>query len=179
MTIGIDLGDRFSQFCVLDGSGAALEEGRLLMSEAAFRQRFGSAPRARIAIEAGTHSPWVSALLAELDHEVVVANPRKLRMIFKSDSKNDRLDAEKLARVARMDPKLLSPIQHREQSTRMDLAVARARDTLVAARTRMVDHVPGSLSRFVCRSARPARFRSASWVRYRRTCAWRWCRSCG
>ena len=75
MTIGIDLGDRFSQFCVLDGSGAALEEGRLLMSEVAFRQRFESAPRARIAIEAGTHSPWVSALLAELDHEVVVVTP--------------------------------------------------------------------------------------------------------
>ena len=151
MTIGIDLGDRFSQFCVLDGSGAALEEGRLLMSEAAFRQRFGSAPRARIAIEAGTHSPWVSALLAELDHEVVVANPRKLRMIFKSDTKNDRLDAEKLARVARMDPKLLSPIQHREQSTRMDLAVARARDTLVAARTRMINHVRGCAKSFAIR----------------------------
>ena len=91
------------------------------------------------------------ALLAALDGEVVVANPRKLRMIFKSDSKNDRLDAEKLARVARMDPKLLSPIQHREQSTRMDLAVARARDTLVAARTRMINHVRGCAKSFATR----------------------------
>jgi hypothetical protein len=118
MTIGIDLGDRFSQLCVLDEAGETIEEARLAMAEKAVRQRFASMPPARIAIEAGTHSPWVCALLKELGHEVVVANPRKLRMIFKSDTKNDRLDAEQLARVARMDPRLLSPIEHRGQGAR-------------------------------------------------------------
>jgi transposase len=151
MTIGIDLGDRFSHFCVLDEAGETIEEGRLAMTEIAFRRRFETAPAARIAIEVGTHSPWVDALLTKLGHEVLVANPRKLRMIFKSDRKNDRLDAEQLARVARLDPKLLSPIAHRERSTRADLAVARARDTAVAARTRMVNHVRGCLKSFAVR----------------------------
>lgn len=151
MTIGIDLGDRFSQICVLDEAGETIEEGRLAMTKSAVRQRFGHAPHARIAIEAGTHSPWVSTLLTELGHEVIVANPRKLRMIFKSDNKNDRLDAEQLARVARMDPRLLSPIVHRSQRTRADLAVGRARDTLVSARTQLVNHVRGCLKSFAIR----------------------------
>jgi transposase len=151
MTIGIDLGDRFGQVCVLDQSGEVIEEGRLAMTKNAVRQRFEHAPRTRIALEAGTHSPWVSALLEELGHEVVVANPRKLRMIFKSDTKNDRVDAEQLARVVRMDPRLLSPIDHRSESARADLAVARARDALVTARTRLVNHVRGSLKSFAVR----------------------------
>ena len=151
MTIGIDLGDRFSQLCVLDEAGDTIEESRLAMTEKAVRQRFESALGARIAIEVGTHSPWVCALLKALGHEVLVANPRKLRMIFKSDNKNDRLDAEQLARVARIDARLLSPIEHRGQSARMDLAVARARDTLVAARTQMVNHVRGCLKSFAIR----------------------------
>jgi len=151
MTIGIDLGDRFSQLCVLDEAGETIEESRLTMTESAVRQRFASMPPVRIAIEAGTHSPWVSALLKDLEHEVLVANPRKLRMIFKNDNKNDRLDAEQLARVARMDPRLLSPIEHRGQSARMDLAVARGRDTLVVARTGMVNHVRGCLKSFAIR----------------------------
>ena len=151
MTIGIDLGDRFGQVCVLDQSGEVIEDGRLAMTKNAVRQRFEHAPRTRIALEAGTHSPWVSALLEELGHEVVVANPRKLRMIFKSDTKNDRVDAEQLARVVRMDPRLLSPIDHRSESARADLAVARARDALVTARTRLVNHVRGSLKSFAIR----------------------------
>lgn len=151
MTIGIDLGDRFGQVCVLDATGEVVEEARLAMTKAAVQQRFEHAVRARIALEAGTHSPWVSALLEEFGHEVVVANPRKLRMIFKSDTKNDRLDAEQLARVARMDPRLLSPIEHRSESARADLAVARARDTLVAARTQMVNHVRGCVKSFAVR----------------------------
>lgn len=153
MTIGIDLGDRFGQVCVLDATGEVVEEARLAMTKAAVQQRFGHAARARIALEAGTHSPWVSALLEELGHEVVVANPRKLRMIFKSDTKNDRLDAEQLARVARMDPRLLSPIEHRSESARADLAVARARDTLVTARTQMVNHVRGCVKVVRCAAA--------------------------
>ena len=123
MTIGIDLGDRFSHICVLDQEGAVIEEGRLKTTPAALRQRFQQCSRSRIAIETGTHSPWVTALLKELKHETIVANPRKLRMIFRSDSKNDRFDAEQLARVARMDPRLLSPIQHRSQKARADLNV--------------------------------------------------------
>ena len=100
------------------------------------RTRFEGLARTRIALEVGGRSAWVSELLGELGHEVLVANARKLRMIFQSDSKNDRLDAEQLARVARMDSKLLYPIEHRNRSARADLAVMRSRDALVAMRTR-------------------------------------------
>ena len=96
----------------------------------------------------GTHSAWVSELLKELGHDVIVANPRKLRMIFQNDSKNDRVDAEQLARVARMDTKLLYPIEHRERSARADLSVMRSRDVLVRTRTRLVNHIHGVLKSF-------------------------------
>jgi len=148
LTIGIDLGDQHSHLCVLDGAGAILEESRLQTKPAAFRQRFAGLPPARIAIEAGTHSPWANALLRELGHEVLVANPRKVRAIYDNDKKCDRVDAEQLARFARVDPKLLSPITHRGMATRADLAVLRSRSALVDSRTQLVNHVRGSIKSF-------------------------------
>jgi transposase len=148
VTIGIDLGDRRSQVCVLDAGGEVVEESRIATTPKALRGRFEGLAPTRIALEVGGHSAWVAELLGELGHEVIVANARKLRMIFQSDSKNDRLDAEQLARVARLDPKLLYPIEHRERSARADLAVMRSRDALVATRTRLVNHVHGVLKSF-------------------------------
>lgn len=145
LTIGIDLGDRYSHYCVLSQEGEVLEEGRLSTKREGFHQRFGSMVACRIALEVGTHSAWVNQLLQEAGHEVLVANPRKLRMIYQADSKHDRLDAQQLARVARMDPQLLSPIVHRSTRYRVDLAVLRARDGLVTARTRLINHVRGCL----------------------------------
>ncbi len=110
-----------------------------------FDQRFGSGRPSRISIEASTHSPWVSSLLKDAGHEVLVANPRKLRMIFQNDSKNDRFDAAQLARVARLDPELLCPIEHRRHQAQIDLALLRARDGLVRMRTRLVIHVRSTL----------------------------------
>jgi transposase len=148
LTIGIDLGDRKSHVCVLDASGEVVEESRIATTPKALRARFEGQAPTRIAHEVGGHSTWVSELLKELGHEVIVANARKLRMIFQSDSKNDRLDAEQLARVARMDPKLLYPIEHRDRSARADLAVMRSRDALVTTRTRLVNHIHGVLKSF-------------------------------
>ncbi len=147
-TIGIDLGDEHSHFCALDDTGEVLEEGRLKTTKAAFGRRFRSAAPMRIAIEASTHSPWVSILLKEAGHEVIVANPRKLRMIFKSDSKNDRFDASQLARVARLDPKLLYPVEHRGHQARIDLGIIKSRDGLVRARTQLVNHVRSIIKSF-------------------------------
>jgi transposase len=118
------------------------------MTPKALRARFEGMAATRIALEVGGHSAWVSELLKELGHEVIVANARKLRMIFQSDSKNDRLDAEQLARVARMDPKLLYPIEHRDRSARADLAILRSRDALITTRTRLVNHIHGVLKSF-------------------------------
>ncbi len=148
MTIGIDLGDRKSHICVLDTTGEVVEESQISTTPKALRARFEGLAPTRIALEVGGHSAWVSELLGELGHEVIVANARKLRMIFQSDSKNDRLDAEQLARVARLDPKLLYPIEHRDRSARADLAVMRSRDALVSTRTRLVNHVHGVLKSF-------------------------------
>jgi transposase len=93
----------------------------------------------RIALEVGTHSPWVSRLLKELGHEVLVANPRKTRLIYQNRGKQDSVDAEALARIARLDPKLLYPVEHRPESVAQDLAVLRARDALVPAESVMTE----------------------------------------
>jgi transposase len=144
-TIGIDLGDKYTHFCVLDKSGSKIEEGRIATTKESFRCKFSCMEPARIAIETGTHSRWVQQILVDTDHEVIVANPRKLRMIYQNDTKNDQLDAEQLARVARMDPRLLRPIRHRGKKVQSDLSLLRSRDILVAMRTRLVNHVRGVL----------------------------------
>lgn len=142
-TVGIDLGDRFSHYCVLNQDGEVIEEGRIPTREAALRRQFEGEPRQRIAMECGTHSPWVSALLKRLGHQVLVANARKLRAISQNESKNDRADAEMLARLAYSDPQLLSPIQHRSVGRQRDLNLIHARDTLVRARTMLINAVRG------------------------------------
>jgi len=143
LTVGIDLGDRSSRYCILDEQGEMLAEGSVATTKKGFAQVFGSKPRSRVALEVGTHSPWVSRYLAELGHEVIVANPRRVRLITESSRKDDRLDAKTLARLARIDPELLSPIRHRSQQAQADLMVIRARALLVEARTMIVNAVRG------------------------------------
>jgi transposase len=133
-TIGIDVSDKYSRVCVLDG-GAVVEEGRVATTGPAFRRRFSTAPPARVAIEAGAHSAWISQLLAEAGHEVFLANPRRLRLIYENDTKSDRVDAEWLASIARLDATLLAPIHHRDSESQAALALLRARDVLVRTRT--------------------------------------------
>lgn len=143
LTVGIDLGDKLSRVCVLDQDGAIIEESSVKTTDGALRQRFAAMPPTRVAIEAGAHSPWVSRLLEECGQEVLVANPRKMRLIYENDRKCDRVDAESLARLARLDPKLLSPIQHRAADTQADLAVIRARAAVVTARTQLINAMRG------------------------------------
>jgi len=145
MTIGLDLGDRYSYFYTLDAAGENIESGRVQTTRSALEKRLGSGEAARVVIEAGTHSPWVSRLLSQRGHEVLVANPRKLALITENESKDDPVDAELLARLGRVEPQLLSPIQHRGERAQADLAVIRARDAVVAARTQLVNHVRGAV----------------------------------
>ena len=100
-------------------------------------------PHNRIALEIGTHSPWISRLLSALGHEVIVANARKVRLIGESRKKDDRLDAQTLARLARIDPELLSPVKHRSAKAQADLTPIRARAGLVRARTALVNTARG------------------------------------
>src|ERR687897_71900 len=128
MTAGLDLSDKYSYLCLIDTqSGEVIEEGRLRTTPEAFRRRFASERPLRIAIEAGTHSPWVSRVLEECGHEVLVANPRRTRLIYANKRKTDEVDAENLARLARLDPKLLYPLKHRAESSQAHLAIIRSR----------------------------------------------------
>src|SRR5271168_1780116 len=126
LTIGLDLGDRSSWYCVLDEAGEVVLEQKLGTTPKAMKEVFGKMPRSRIALETGMHSPWVSRLLSELGHEVIVAHARNVRLIGESRRKDDRLDAMTLARLARIDPQLLSPVKHRSAQAQADLTVIRA-----------------------------------------------------
>jgi transposase len=150
LTAGLDLGDKYSYLCLLDTDGGeVIEEGRLRTTPEALRRRFASEQRPlRIAIEAGTHSPWVSRLLKECGHEVLVANARKLRLIYANKQKTDEIDAENLARLARLDPKLLYPLKHRGEDSQAHMAIIRSRQALVSCRTQLVNHVRGAVKSF-------------------------------
>lgn len=148
-TVGIDVGDRHSHLCRLDTeTGEVVEEARIVTSPAAFERRFSGCEPMRVAVEAGTHSPWMSRVLEACGHEVLVANARRLRLIYGEGRKNDRLDAENLARLARLDPRLLSPLRHRGEAQQAHLALIRSRDILVEARAKLVNHVRGAVKPF-------------------------------
>ena len=143
LTIGLDLGDRSSWYCVLDEAGEVISEQKLATTPKAIKEVFAAMARSRIALETGMHSPWVSRLLSELGHEVIVAHARNVRLIGESRRKDDRWDAMTLARLARIDPQLLSPVKHRSAQAQADLTVIRARASLVRARTALVNTARG------------------------------------
>jgi transposase len=126
-----------------------MEEGRLRTTPEALRRRYSSELQPlQVAIEAGTHSPWVSRVLEECGHEVLVANPRKTRLIYTNKRKTDEIDAENLARLARVDPKLLYPLKHRGEGSQAHLALIRSREALIGCRTQLVNHVRGAVKSF-------------------------------
>src|SRR5258708_24050407 len=137
LTVGIDLGDEWSQCCFLDEEGEIVEGCRVKTTREAMKARFGELKPALIAIEVGAHSRWVSQLLSELGHEVIVANARELRAITGSDRKSDKVDAEKLARYARVDRRILRPLRHRGEEAQLDLLVIRGRAVVGKKRTQM------------------------------------------
>lgn len=143
ITIGMDLGDKSSRYCLLDEDGEVVQEGSVSTTRKGMGRVFGLMPRCRIALEVGTHSPWVSRLLKSLGHEVIVANARQVKLISASSRKDDRLDAEILARLARVDPQLLRPIQHRSEKAQGHLMVIRVRAALVEARSSLVNAARG------------------------------------
>ena len=145
-SIGCDLGDKWTTVCILKADDST-EQKKVRTTRKAFRTFFEQ-PAAHVVIEVGPHSRWVSVVLKELGHRVTVANPRRVRLISQSESKDDRRDAELLARLGRVDTKLLSPIQHRGADAQADLAVLKARDVLVSCRTRLVNHVRSVVKSF-------------------------------
>jgi transposase len=149
--VGIDLGDRTSMIHVLNQEGEFVEENRLPTTATALQRKFEDQPRMRIAIEVGGHSRWVSRQLSGYDHEVIVADARKLRLIYQNTRKSDRVDATYLAKLVRLDESLLAPIRHRGEVTQQHLALLRSRESLVRARTQLVNHARGLVKSFGAR----------------------------
>ena len=149
MTIGMDLGNKKHEICILEtASGSLIETVSILndmVSMENYFNRFKDPQKVKVAIEAGTHSPWIYHLLKDMGFRVLVGNPRRLRMIWQTDNKNDQRDAEMLARIARLDTKLLHPIQHRNMEAHKDLNILKCRDGLVSCRTNLVNTVRGLL----------------------------------
>lgn len=149
--IGIDLGDKNSDVCVLDQGGEVSKEFRLRMKEEAFQEYFASIPRSRVAVEAGGQSRWVAEVIEKCGHEVYVSNTRKVPYIHQSDAKDDPGDAYKLAELLYFKPRLLHPIQHRSREAQADLSWIRAREVLVESRTQLINAVRGISKAFAQR----------------------------
>ena len=139
LTVGVDLGDQWSQYCILGLEGETLAEGQLRTTQEDFATFFQGLNAARVVVEVGTHSAWVQEVIRGCGHEVIVANPRLMEGSKRRKRKNDRIDANKLARLGRVDPQSLHPIQHRSPEVRQDLVMLRARDALVAVRTELIN----------------------------------------
>ena len=146
--VGIDLGDKTMLVHVRDEAGEFVEETRLPSTAKALEREFGQRASMQIAIEVGGHSRWVSRMLSSYGHKVIVADARKLRLIYENPRKSDRVDAEYLAKLVRLDPSLLSPVKHRGEEAQKHLAILRSRDSLVQARTQLINHARGMVKSF-------------------------------
>ena len=145
-TVGMDLGDKNHVLCLLDSDGEVVRRGPVCNTARALRKafsRFREPGTVRVAMETGTHSPWISHMLSDMGFEVLVGNARKLRAIWTADRKNDWRDAEMLARISRFDTHLLYPIRHRSMSAQAHLAVIRSRDALVRCRSSLISSARG------------------------------------
>jgi transposase len=149
--IGMDLSDRTGHFYAIDDEGKRIAEGSVMLVGPELQRWAMSIAKTVIAIEAGTHSPWISRLLRACGHDVIVANPVKVTLITRNLHKTDPVDAEYLARLARVDRELLFPIQHRGEQAQIDLQLIRSRDIVVQSRTKLVGHVRGAVKSFGAR----------------------------
>lgn len=141
MTIGIDLGDKTSHVCVLDDKGEVFWRGEFPSTRDGATTFLRGFDRARVVMEVGQHSRWASAIAKDLGHDVIVANPNYVHLIYASHKKTDDHDAEALARLARVDPTLLHAIHHRSRSAQAALAIVKSRDIMVRTRTDLANHV--------------------------------------
>jgi transposase len=144
LTVGLDVGDKMSHYCALNEEAEVVERGKLKTTPAALQPWLEALPAGtRVVLETGTHSSWISRLIEQAGQDALVAQPRKIPQIYRSKRKNDRRDAEKLARTGRLDPNSMGPIRHRSVEQQADLAVIQARDALVQVRTQLINTVRG------------------------------------
>src|SRR5262245_22784184 len=145
ITVGLDLGDRKSATCEVSARGEVVKRAEVVTTREGICDYFRGRERCRVVMEAGTHSPWVSREVSALGHEVVVGNPSEMYPRPRRKRRNDRLDAEFMARQGRADVELLHPIRHRSAHAQVHLELIRGRDQLVRARTKLINHVRGAV----------------------------------
>ncbi|MEP7013645.1 MAG: IS110 family transposase [Acidobacteriota bacterium] len=162
VVVGLDLGDRWIHLCGLDAKGEEVESGKILTGRAGLEHRFSGTGPVRIALEAGPQSSWIARQLSAWGHEVIVANPRQVRLISHGHKKSDRVDAQLLARLALADPKLLSPVTLRGEGAELQRALLQTRGLLVQIRTKIVNHVRSTMKK---RGQPVTRGTSAGWAR--------------
>ena len=155
-TIGIDLGDKKHAICAINKDGEVLKQRSINNNETSLTNLSKQFPKARIVMETGTHSPWISRLFERLGHEVLVANARKLKAIYTNTHKSDEVDSMILARLGRFDPKLLHPIKHRSEQSHRDLLQIKLRDCLVRERVNIINSVRGTLKSLGIRTKSPS-----------------------
>lgn len=143
LTIGVDLSDRYSHYCIVGPDRNVLRRSRIFTRISSFEKFFQNYEGARVVFEVGPHSRWVQQVLAELDLEVIVADPRRLDLISRSKTKTDRHDAEILARLGQVAVELLHQVKHRSEAAQLDLALLKSREALVSERTRLVNRIRG------------------------------------
>jgi transposase len=160
--VGLDLGDRWIHFCGLDAQGEEVESGKILTGRAGLELRFCGMARTRVALEAGPQTNWIARLLSSWGHEVIVANPREVHCISRSAKKSDRIDAAKLARLAWADPQLLCPVTLRGEEAELRRDLLQARGLIVQMRTKLVNHLRGTMKK---RGQPLRRSTSARWAR--------------
>lgn len=146
--VGLDVSDRKSAWVAIGDSGEVTGSGKVTTRTPEMESWARAMPSTLIALEAGPHSPWISRLLTRCGHEVIVANPAKVPSISRSQRKTDWRDAEHLARLARFDRSLLHEIRHRSEQTQKDLQVVRSRDAAVRARTKLINHIRGTMKAY-------------------------------
>jgi len=142
---GIDLHQKESELCGMDAEGRVKCRQRIATTETGFRRAFGRKSRCRIVLESGCQSAWAARILEEIGHEVVVVNPRRVRLIAESTLKSDRIDAEILAWLSRQDEKLVRPVYQRSEGARQLRTRLRVRTSLVRSRTALINSVRGTL----------------------------------
>jgi transposase len=167
LTVGVDLGDKWSNYCIVGLDGEKLTEGEMRIAQQDFAEFYQSLAAARVVMEVGTYSAWARDVVASCGHEVLVANPRQMEGPKRRKRKNDRIDAHKLARVGRMDPQSLFPIEHRSVKVRQDLVAVRARNAAVAVRKDLINVTRGRSLRTVAGAL------NQSGHRTRRSTPWR------
>ena len=148
LIVGVDLGDKESHICLLNKETGDEDHSKVAMTFSAVQRTFSTIPAKKVVMEVGGNSRWFSNHLKEMGFEVIVADARRIPLISKSNTKNDKNDAILLAKLGASDLELLNPITHRSDTAHMDLAQIKARDALVGNRTRLINHVRGTLKPF-------------------------------